>query len=120
MSVGIKILLVVVLVVCGGLPLLVMVKAEGFVWHLTKDSWARMSHKQRVVQGVLVPAWFGVVVAAFVIGYLVSGQAATAAETAGTVAIAMVVLGPFIGFAIGRSASKHRSREAASRDTSSP
>jgi Flp pilus assembly pilin Flp len=46
-------------------------------------------------------------------------QSATAAEAAGIVAIVMVALGPFIGFALGRSASKRRSRDTANRGTSS-
>jgi hypothetical protein len=71
-----------------------------------------MSHKQRVVQGVLVPAWFGVVALAFVVGYLVSGHAATGAAAAGVTAIVMIVLGPFVGFAVARSVSKHRGRDA--------
>jgi hypothetical protein len=83
-SVGIKVLLLVVLLICGGLPLVIMVKAEGAVWRIQRTSWARMSHKQRAVQGVLVPAWFGVVAVAFVVGDLVSGHAATAQQLLGS------------------------------------
>lgn len=116
MSVGIKVLLLVVLVTCGGLPLVIMIKAEGAVWQIQRASWARMSHKQRVIQGVLVPAWFGVVAVAFVVGYLISGHAATGAAAAGITALVMIVLGPFVGFAVARS--KRRSRHAATRDAS--
>ena len=112
MSVGIKVLLLVVLVICGGLPFVIMVKAEGAVWRIQKASWARTSHKERVVLGVLVPAWFGVVAVAFVVGYLASGHAATGAAAAGVTAIVMIVLGPFVGFAVARSVSKHRGRDA--------
>jgi hypothetical protein len=110
MSVGIKILLLVVLVACGALPMVIMVKAEGAIWRIQRANWPRMSHKQRVVQGVLVPAWFGVVAVAFIVGYLVSGHAATGAATAGITALVMIVLGPFVGFAVARSVSKRRSR----------
>jgi hypothetical protein len=117
-SVVIKVLLLVVLVVCGALPMVIMVKAEGAVWRIQRASWAGMSHNQRVVQGVLVPAWFGVVAVAFVVGYLVSGHAATAAAAAGITALVMIVLGPFVGFAVARSVSKHRSRDAVTGDPS--
>jgi len=117
-SVGIKVFLLVVLVTCCGLPLVIMIKAEGAVWRIQRASWARMSHKQRVIQGVLVPAWLGVLVVAFVVGYLTSGHAATGAAAAGITALVMIVLGPFAGFAVARSASKRRGHDAATRDAS--
>jgi uncharacterized SAM-binding protein YcdF (DUF218 family) len=98
--------------------MVIMVKAEGAVWRIQRASWARMSHKQRVVQGVLVPAWFGVVAVAFVVGYLVSGRAATGAAAAAITALVLIVLAPFVGFAVARSVSKRRSRGAASGDQS--
>ena len=118
MSVGIKVLLLVVLVACGALPMVIMVKAEGALWRSERATWARMSHKQRVVQGILVPAWFGVIAVAFGVGYLASGRVTTASATAGTTALVMIVVGPVVGFAVARSVSKHRSRDATTRDTS--
>ena len=118
MSVGIKVLLLVVLVACAALPVMIAVKAEGVVWRIARTSWTGMSHKQRVVQGTLVSAWFGVLAVAFVIGYLVSGHAATAAAAAGITELVMIVLGPFVGFAAARSVSKDRNRSAATGDQS--
>jgi hypothetical protein len=108
MPVWARVVLAAVLVDCVAGPMYVAIKAEGAVWRITRESWARLSHRQRIIQGVLIPAWFGIIAVVFVADLAVTRRLSTAAETAGFVALGMTVLGPFVGFAIGKRLSGRR------------